>query len=172
LATNSTLLFYRFDSSDRIPTVAPSVPLSIMEFKPTLFRLKKHEGSNLIFLFWYLFTGGRYRIFYGLDRAHLPVHYSVVLPKFFKFPFLRSDDFEIGPCWTDSAYRGKNIYPAVITHIVKRLKKEGRLFFMLTHVENIPSQKGIEKAGFHICGRGRKCGRLGIYNMERDSAEA
>jgi hypothetical protein len=169
---NGDLLFYRFGASERISPVASSVPVSVTEFRPTLFRLKQHAGSSLIFLFWYVFTRGRYRIFYGMDAGGETVHYSVVLPKFFKFPFMRGDDLEIGPCWTHESYRGRNIYPAVITRILKRFKKEERAFFMLTHRKNVASQKGIEKAGFRSWGRGRKSGWLGIYNVETCSEQA
>jgi len=163
---NGDLLFYRFDDSGRIPPVVSVLPASIAEFTPTLFGLKQHAGSSLIFLFWYVFTRGKYRIFYGLDTNGETVHYSVVLPKFFKFPFMRGEDLEIGPCWTHEAYRGKQIYPVVIAHILNRFRKEGRSFFMLTHRENRASRRGIEKAGLLLWGSGGKSRWLGIYRVE------
>lgn len=59
-------------------------------------------------------------------------HTSYVIPKCFKFPFLRADDFEIGPCFTYPSYRGKRIYPAVPQYI--------------------NAYVGTEKSGFERCG--------------------
>lgn len=162
---SSRIVFYRFASSD--PAVLPAPPLAVdlVEFKPSPFRLKRHPGSALVFAFWYIATVGRYRIFYALHEGKI-VHYSVVLPKFFKFPFMNPGDLEIGPCWTHGEYRGKGIYPFVLASILRTLRKQGRSFFIFSDENNTASQKGILKAGFTRCGTGAKKGKLGIYTME------
>ena len=51
-------------------------------------------------------------------------------------------------CHTFSEYRGKNIYPYVLTQICKDVEKNSGVVLISTDVNNISSQKGIEKAGF------------------------
>lgn len=162
------LNFYEFTCETMPPKLEMSNPYQVLAFKPSIMKLKLHPGGLLIYLFWYLFTKGRYRIYYVKDGNNEIIHYSHVLPNFFKFPFMRSNDLEIGPCWTNESYRGQNIYPYIITLILKNLCRKNRTFYMFTEEENIPSQKGILKAGFHFYKTGFKKGILGIYNFNNN----
>jgi RimJ/RimL family protein N-acetyltransferase len=47
---------------------------------------------------------------------------------------------------THPLYRGKNIYPWVLYEICRKL--HDRDIYIATDLENVPSQKGIEKCGF------------------------
>ena len=76
-------------------------------------------------------------------------HYSYVIPKCYKFPFLGRGDYEIGPCYTNPKYRGRGIYPTILSKIISSETGNG---YMLVSPDNKPSIKGIEKAGFTIIG--------------------
>jgi hypothetical protein len=68
---------------------------------------------------------------------------SLLLKSFgFKQPLMT-----IGDAFTDDNYRGKGIYPAVLERIVCKHLQEASLY-LLVSPENIPSIRGIEKAGF------------------------
>jgi len=71
-------------------------------------------------------------------------------------------------CHTFSEYRGKNIYPYVLTQICKDVEKNSGVAFISTDVDNIPSQKGIEKAGFRrLCTlKYRNVGNICKYKVE------
>ena len=94
------------------------------------------------------------------------MHYTHVLPKFFKFPFMHSKDLEIGPAWTDKEYRGKGIFPAVLLYAIQYFKEEKRTFYTFAHIDNTSSQKAILKAGFSRWKSGYKTDTLGIYQVE------
>ena len=134
-------------------------------FTPTLFRLKKHKANKLLYLFWFMMTWGRYSIIYLRNEDEL-IHYTHTLPRFFKLPFLGANDLEIGPAWTNEAYRGKGIFPAVINYAVQTYREKGRSFYIFSHMDNIASQKAIEKAKFSVWGKGYKTDVLGIYKVE------
>lgn len=68
----------------------------------------------------------------------------------------------IGDAFTDNKYRGKGIYPAVLERIVSKHLKDSSLY-LLVSPDNIPSIRGIEKAGFSKIAR-LKCLKIGpIY---------
>lgn len=159
----NTLYFYRYKVLNSVKLIEARIPINIEIFKPSLLKLKAHSGRLLIYIFWYIFTMGRYQIFYARDIKGSMIHYSHILPKFFKFPFMNKNDLEIGPCWTSENFRGMNIYPAVLTYILKNLSKKNRTFYIMTDCDNLASKKGIEKAGFILHAVGGKRGLLGKY---------
>ncbi len=136
-------------------------------FCPTLFHLKEHPAHVIIYLFWFLFTKGQYRIIY-VKKDNTIIHYTHILPKFFKFPFMNSKDLEIGPSWTDELYRGKGIFPAVMIYAIQYFKEKERTFYAFAHVDNEPSQKAILKAGLSKWKNGYKTRKLGIYRIENE----
>jgi len=163
-------MFFRLHSEEipatrRFETVLDRYDIEI--FSPTLFQLKKHSVKVYIYLFWFLFTKGQYRIIY-VKKDNTIIHYTHILPKFFKFPFMNSKDLEIGPSWTDELYRGKEIFPAVIAYTVQYFKEEKRTFYAFAHIDNIPSQKAILKVGFSKWMNGYKTEKLGIYRIEKN----
>jgi len=165
---NNNYIFFRF-TNDEVPfTTKFEKALEKYEieiFVPTFFQLKKHSIKVYIYLFWFLFTKGQYRIIY-VKKNNTIIHYTHILPKFFKFPFMRSKDLEIGPAWTDELHRGKDIFPAVITHAVQYFKEDKRIFYIFTNKDNTPSQKAIQKAGFTQWKHGYRTKKLGIYRIK------
>lgn len=154
-----------YDSSNDLKYTMLLKEYDIEQFSPTFFTLKKHTANTLLYLFWFLMTFGKYKIIY-LKKDDEIMHYTHILPKFFKLPFLDLSDLEIGPSWTKESYRGKGIFPAVINHTVQCFKEKGRNFYIFAHIDNIPSQKAIRNAGFHMWAKGYKTDFLGIYKVE------
>lgn len=158
-------LFY-YDSSG-INSIENDFEYDIEVFQPTLFNLKCHKSSSVLFLFWYLFSRNKYFIVYVKNQNKI-IHHSVCITKFYRFPFMDSNDLEIGPCWTDENYRGKGIYPYVLKYVLSNFKDKYDKFFIMTDSDNIASQKGILKAGFEFIGKGTKnvFGRYIIKEIE------
>jgi len=133
-------------------------------FIPKIIRLNLVSKFNLIYLFRYILTLGKYRIYYVFDNVNSIVHYSVIMPKFYKYKFInRRESFLIGPCWTHKKHRGLGIYPSVLGNICRDFQDKN--LYIFTEVNNISSQKGIEKVGFKEFGRGCKTKFLGIYRI-------
>lgn len=109
-----------FASADMLSECSCSIPYSVREERPTL--LKGYPSQKLSFrivlnnIYWWFVTGGRYRIWCVYDGKEI-IHTSYVVPSCFKFPFLKKGEFEIGPCYTKSEYRGQGIYPSVLQRI-------------------------------------------------------
>jgi GNAT superfamily N-acetyltransferase len=62
---------------------------------------------------------------------------------------LEPGDCVIGPCVTTPAYRGRGIYPMMLSAICRDRRTQGqRRAYMVVNVDNHASVRGIEKAGF------------------------
>jgi len=138
----------------------------IEQFIPTFTRLKKHDANTLLYIFWFIMTVGKYKIIY-LKKDNDIIHYTHILTKFFKLPFLGVNDLEIGPSWTKKSYRGKGIFPSVIHYVIQYFKEQGRDFYIFSHIDNLASQKAIKKSGFYLWAKGHKTDFLGIYKVEK-----
>jgi RimJ/RimL family protein N-acetyltransferase len=76
---------------------------------------------------------------------------------------LKEDEAYIGHCRTHPKFRGKNIYPVVLQHIMRYVaeKNKNRIFITVSP-GNLPSIKGLKKAGFSFVSRKRMfklCGK-------------
>ena len=68
------------------------------------------------------------------------------------FP-LKTEEAMVGPCLTYPAARGKGVYPNIIKYICHELKlSDINKVYMVVEKDNIPSIKGIERAGLIRCG--------------------
>ena len=161
-------IFFGFDEKDVCSPFGKDnvlAPYTLEIFSPSWGRLKEHQSHSIMYLFWFFITRGRYKIVYLYDEKNM-IHYSHILPRFFKLSFMNSVDLMIGPSWTREDYRGKGIFPAIILSIIKNFKKDGRSFHIFTHTDNFASQKAITKVCFHQWARGKKTKKFGIYKIE------
>lgn len=71
----------------------------------------------------------------------------------------------IGDCFTDDRYRGLGIYPMVLRSIAKGHGEKVQVY-VLVAPDNIPSIRGIEKAGFQFLGR-LSCFRFLVFYLNK-----
>lgn len=100
------------------------------------------------------------------------IQYSVVLPKYFRYPFMAKNDLQIGPCWTHNEHRRKGIASYAIQEILESYKERDRKFWYIVREKNIASVQFAEKAGFTLYGKGvrkkRFCIRaIGAFAIEK-----
>lgn len=153
------------NSSDCISNV--EINVSILRLSLFSLFLKEERKSLKVFLtrlYFAIITFFKVKIFIALVDGNI-AHFSYVIPKCYKFPFLERNDYEIGPCYTYPEYRGYGIYPTVLKKIISSESGNG---FMLVSPDNKSSIKGIEKAGFKMIGT---CLRTSfkIYKMQGDA---
>lgn len=138
-------------------------------FKPSFGQLQiqsisKSFKGKLINLYWYIITLGRFRIYYVRDGETI-IHTSCCATKCYKFPFMERNDVHVGPCTTDSRYRGQGIYPYVLSRIIQDYAKCDKTFYMIIHDDNISSQKGVHKVGFKKTAALSRSNFLKIYRI-------
>lgn len=141
---------------------------TIMEFRPSVRKVyldgeQKSVKTTLVRLWFQLQTFSKATLVCAIDSSNKALHTSYVVPKCLKFPFLRKNDYIIGPCFTQPQCRGRGIYPAVLKHICDSKGDESTRFYMAVDSKNHSSIRGIEKAGFRLCGVVKKTRVLKRY---------
>ncbi len=129
----------------------------IVEFVPS-FKAFYMKGENpdlrttVVRCFFQIMTFGKAKLVCAVNKNGDTVHASYVVPRCFKFSFLGNNDYIIGPCFTRPDHRGQGIYSKVLEYICSQKTEEDTIFYMCVDDGNLPSVKGIEKAGFKKCG--------------------
>ena len=143
--------FYFYKSVNSHTSVQLDDRFEYFYFIPSLFIRKKHKGlykqSNLLYLFWYIFTFGKYKIFYIFDKQTKEIaHFSNIMPKIFKYNFMSQDDLQILHCYTYKKYRGMRLYSFALSKIQEKFNDKTILIGSKT--SNIASLNAIRKSGF------------------------
>lgn len=112
-------------------------------------------------IYFMVLSAGRFQVAYVLSDDGELVHTSYIIGSRFKFRFMTKQDFEIGPCYTKEKFRGQGIYPSVLRVITSLYDVN---FYMNVDESNVPSIRGIEKAGFSYVGHSIKTRFLKIYH--------
>lgn len=86
---------------------------------------------------------------------------------------IKKDEVFIGHCQTAYEFRGKNIYSAVLQHIIKyAFENDKNRCFISASPSNKVSIRGIKKVGFSFVGQKRKFRLFGkIFNNLWTSSE-
>lgn len=131
-------------------------------FHPSLRQLKKHQGTVWMYWYWMLVTRGQYRIFYLKDRATQNImHFSHVVPRFYKFPFMQMGSFQIVHSFTFPGYRKRGLFVEAMKVISKRYNS--RSLYIMSRKDNINSLRAIEHSGAEFVSEICKTKWLGIY---------
>jgi len=158
---------------------APAVPpgFRVAFWRPTLGQPFHPCLGGLPFRAWSLFHFTR--IFASRDyallllfRGEALVHRTCLLPAHFRFPCMASLDLQAGGIWTDAGLRGRGLALAAMGEALRRLEDPGRTLWYMARMDNSPSIRLAEKAGFGMAGRAvrRKwlgSRLLGYYQLEQ-----
>lgn len=137
-------------------------------WKPRIYRISPKGLFFPALLVWWVFHYCRifrtldYRIFLIYFKNKKVAHYSVVLPKHFRTPFMDKNDLQIGPVGTDKNHRRRGLASYAIQRILNFYKTKNSKFWYVVREENEGSRKLIEKIGFIKCGEGIKKKRFGF----------
>ncbi len=134
-------------------------------FRPSLLRMKPYGIPVWPFLVYYLlhvlrFFRSRDYAVYLVRQNGQYVHYTTVLPKFFRHPDAALDDLIIGPSWTHPEHRRHGLAHACLVRILKDY--EGRHHWYFVRKANLASQLVAAKAGMHLTGEAYRTKWVGI----------
>jgi hypothetical protein len=133
------MLLYSFPYGEKLELTESKWNL---EFDPKANEYSIHDGEILVH---------RSRIFHS---SRLLSNFNISGPL-----------ITIGDCITDDRYRGLGIYPMVLRRIARDHAGKVQVFILVAP-DNIPSIKGIEKAGFQFMGR-LTCFRFLIFYLNK-----
>lgn len=123
--------------------------------------------SFLYFIWWifhicHIFFNRGYRVFLIRDTDERIVHRSVITPGYFRFPFMESDDLQIGNIWTAEDQRGKRLSVFAMNTIMSICYKKTRTMWYLVEQDNEASIRAAERSGFVLYARGCRRKRFGL----------
>lgn len=155
---NEEVYFRHSEKPNRSLLKYPEERLYIKIVKPRFF-------SSLHTFLWSIETlwGGRY-VEYQLWRGEKLVSKAEVVSWIPQFPFMPKNGFHVGPCVTIKDERGRGYYPYLLSKIVE--DNSSRECYMIVNPKNIPSTRGVEKAGFRSFATGYRT-RLGRYVIHK-----
>lgn len=135
---------------------------SVYLWRPGLTNIFPPGLLEIKFLVWWLlhylriFPNRDYCVLLILDKGKTLIHRSCAFPRYFRFPFMRDNDLQIGDTFTDGKCRGKGLATYAILKIAESLKMKNRKFWYITDENNKPSVRVIERCGFYKVGYGER----------------
>lgn len=117
-------------------------------------------------------------VFLGFSEGKLShiawLHYCPGIRKAYPLVLIKEDEAFVGRCDTHPAFRGKNIYPVVLQHMLRHAAaKNKKRCFISTSPKNLAAIKGITKAGFSFVWKKQKFRLFGkVFNNEWVSSDA
>lgn len=142
--------------------------ITLAEWKPSLFSWHpKGYGSKYFIysLFSYLgiFKSNNYSAFFAYKENQL-VGSLLVVPKYFKWPFMSKDDLQLTYVKIYKEYRGKGYAKQMITNALFMLKNRNKdtIVWYVTDDSNLASKSTAEGVGFKLNCYGVKSNFFGL----------
>jgi GNAT superfamily N-acetyltransferase len=88
-----------------------------------------------------------------ITHAGTPAHRTMVLPRYYAFPFLGRDDLQLGDTLTLPAHRGRGLATLALRAAPALLAQPGRALWYVVDADNTPSRRAVESAGWTLAGR-------------------
>jgi GNAT superfamily N-acetyltransferase len=154
LFSASRLQLYAFSLPQDIPLIKPKIEVQIYQLR----NISESACFNLFEIANELICQSRFAqgevVWIAAHQSHIAAYCWVALSEtevgeIDKVIKVKNEELYIYDALTLPDYRGNNLYPYILTYICQYGKEKGytRALIFVTR-ENIPSQLGIEKAGF------------------------
>ena len=166
MATNA-VQFFAMRAGDAIPIGNEDRQDMVRIWRPSLREIVPPGLPRFPYAVWWImhslriFRNSGYCVLVAYDRGEA-VHRCVVTPGWFRFPFMASDDLQIGDVWTREDHRRLGWAACGISEVLRREPCKERKYWYLTTTENLASVRAAERSGFRLAGSGRRISIWGI----------
>lgn len=114
---------------------------------------------NLMYLLFWKWKRKIFEIHLVYAKNNI-IHYTFVLPKCFRLPFMKKSDLEVGPCYTHPDYRGRGLTPYILKEVFKN-HATSDIFGLIRH-DNEKSIRAVEKIFMQQTG---VCNRKEVFGI-------
>lgn len=164
----------KFSNTDNCDPIIP-VGYSTKIWVPSLSNfIPPGKGKKYIF-FWifhylHIFRNRDYSAFFIYEND-INIASLLIVPAYFKWPFMEKNDVQITYVMTKPEYRGKGIGTIMLQAVIQRLKMDKRNFWYVTDTDNHASAGLSAKVGFEFWAYGKSRGFLRILEPEQRSIQ-
>lgn len=135
-------------------------------WKPSLSNLIPPGKGRKYILFWifhylHIFRNRDYSAIFVYENER-SIASLLVVPAYFKWPFMEANDLQITYVMTKPEYRGKGIGAIMLRTTIRQFKMENRSFWYVTDTDNPASVRLSAKAGFEFWSYGKARGFLKV----------
>jgi RimJ/RimL family protein N-acetyltransferase len=89
------------------------------------------------------------------------LHRLIVTPAWYRFPFMASNDLQIGALWTSPEARRNQLARAAIGEAHRRFGNNGTCFWYVADTDNQASEAFARSCGYELIATGRRSRRFG-----------
>ena len=135
--------------------------IQIKRLKP----LSNCGKGRLANLYWWLISKEIYICEIKNKQTNELMHYTYVMKKSYKFPFMKENDYMIGPSVTPEQFRRQGLFYRAVVFSENEITANNKdaNFIGLVREENMPSRKGLEKCGLVNTGRKFTKDKIKVY---------
>ncbi len=138
----------------------------VVLWKPSLKKFLP-PGLGWKFSLWWLahmvrvFRNRNYSVLYIYHNDEI-IHRSCLVPPYFRWPFMQSNDLLISSTWTDPRYRGHGFATIGLIKAIYLMNSTSCRFWYVTRNNNPASIAVCKKAGFILVGYARRTNWMGV----------
>jgi len=143
----------------KVPDHSAFLELYNMEiWRPSLFNVLPPGFPKKYLMFYFahhlhIFRNRKYSVIYVYDKNNNAlVSSTLLIPKYFKWPFMKNGDLQYSYSITKPEYRGRGVN-TFVKQYARVLYDNDTNFWGLVDPENISSIKVLEKSGLHFLKR-------------------
>lgn len=152
-------VIYRGDYSDHLTCTLDKSEYDFIEWKPGP-GLYLPPGKGFKYLLYWVFH--YLRIFKNRDYSSFLLYDGkvrvaslLVVPAYYKWPFMQKDDLQFTYVMTNKEYRGQGIGEKLLRYAIVRSRKPYRNLWYVTDSENQASVRLCTKVGFKLYARAK-----------------
>jgi GNAT superfamily N-acetyltransferase len=94
-------------------------------------------------------------------RGHV-VHRTCLIPRYFRWPFMRDQDLQVSSTWTHPAHRRRGLAAYALQAAASQWAGHGRTLWYVTHDHNRPSLAVCRSVGFSLLAEADRTERFGL----------
>lgn len=139
--------------------------IELIFWTPNFLQIKPILFPYMPFFIWYIFyhfgvfENKNYFVAYIKNQNKI-LHKTLIFPKFYRFPFMKKNDLQLGDIFTEKTYRGRGIAFNVVNLIINMYKTKN--FWFLCSENNISSIMIAHNNNFKLKGYGYKVTPFGF----------
>lgn len=163
------ILVFKKDSKGAVSSADIDLSYNLRVWKPSLLNFLPPNKGYKYFMYWLFYMFGifkntNYSAYLLYDKGEL-VSSLLVIPSYFKWPFMGKTDIQFAYVMTSRNYRGKGVAGKLIKQAMADFNQKVGAFWYVTDTENDASIRVAEKLGFRCYGKAERDNLLKILKL-------